>query len=209
MIKKAIFSVVLALPLTSFAFTSTNYTAHYTVKTAKASGTLEKQLSCQASRCSIESNMVVKAFFKTVTVNTLDHGTINSEGDYVSSSLVITDSREDAPTNVSLQANEYSALGFVYELRKALADNETLSPMQVYFNGQIQTFTPSLVSKDETFATDNGNIITTHVEVVTSGGDTIDYHFDAARQYLVVGNTVTDSNGDIRLSAQLSSVEFS
>ena len=210
MIRKLILCSALALPLTSFAFTATNYTAHYVAKTAKADGTQEKKFSCQGSSCIIENNMVVKAFFKTVTINTLDTGTINSDGNYVSSSLVVTDSREDAPTTVTLKEDEYSILGFTYELSKELADNGKLVPMQVYFNGQVSTFTPTLVSTDETFVTANGDVTTTHIQVGTgSNNGTMDFHFDAARQYLMVGNTVTNVDGDVELSTNLTSVEFS
>lgn len=209
MIRTSILYVLLMLPLTSFAFTSTNYTAHYAAKTVKANGIQEKKFSCQGSSCAIENNMVVKVFFKTVTINTLDTGMLNSEGDYVSSSLVITDSREDAPTTVTLKEDEYSILGFTYELRKELADNENLASMQVYFNGDVQTFTPSVISTDETFETDNGSVTTTHIQVDTSSGGTMDFHFDAARQNLMVGNTVTNSDSEVQLATQLTSVEFS
>lgn len=209
MLRKLILCSALALPLASFAFTSTNYTAHYAVK-AKADGTQEKKFSCQGSNCTIENNMVVKAIFKTVTINTRDTGVINSNGDYVSSSLVITDSREDAPTTVTLKEDEYSILGFTYELRKALADNGELAPMQVYVNDQVQTFTPTIVSTDESFTTANGEITTTHIQVSTgSNNGTMDFYFDATRQYLMVGNSVTTVDGDTEFSTQITSVEFS
>ena len=199
MIRKALLCLVFTLPLSGFAFVSSNYVQHCAIHTARGDGTLEKKLSCKASDCSIQSSVTVKVLFKKVNINTKEVGHINEKGNFDSSTLTVI-KNGGTPKVVDLADNTYSPLSFVFQVRTALADNHPLIPMQVYYEGDIVTFTPTLTSAAD------AKVVT--VQADTSSGDIITYEFDAARQFAMIGNTITKENGDEKLSMSNCSFEF-